>query len=104
MDSSTPAPIASLRFASLRRAGAPRTLSRAAAEPRPILRDALSRGAAAVILFHTHPSGDPTPSLEDLAFTHRMPEAAKIVGTELLDHLVIGGVGRWLSLRERGAF
>jgi DNA repair protein RadC len=80
------------------------THSRAAVEPRPVLREDLSREAAAVILFHARPSGDPTPSLEDLAFTRRMATAAELVGIELLDHLVIGGVGRWVSLSERGAF
>ncbi|HLE83993.1 MAG TPA: DNA repair protein RadC, partial [Thermoanaerobaculia bacterium] len=80
------------------------TLSRAAVEPRPILREAVSRRAAALVLFHTHPSGDPSPSLEDLAFTRRMAQAAECLGLRLLDHLVIGGVGRWVSLKERGAF
>ena len=58
----------------------------------------------AVVLFHTHPSGDPSPSLEDIAFTRRMAQAGEALGVELLDHLVIGGVRRWVSLRERGAF
>jgi DNA repair protein RadC len=80
------------------------TLSRAAVEPRPILREAVSRRAAALVLFHTHPSGDPSPSLEDLVFTRRMAQAAECLGLRLLDHLVIGGVGRWVSLKEKGAF
>ena len=77
------------------------TLSRAAAEPRQVLLHALSLPAQAIVLFHTHPSGDPSPSLEDLSFTRRMMGAAEMLGLELLDHLVIGGVGRWTSLRER---
>jgi DNA repair protein RadC len=80
------------------------TLHRAAVEPREILKECLLRGAARVALFHTHPSGDPTPSDEDLLFTRRMAEAATIVGVELVDHLVLGGTGRWVSLRERGAW
>ena len=80
------------------------TLTRAAVEPRPVLRDALRFGAASVILFHTHPSGDPSPSFEDLAFTRRMARAGEVVGVELLDHLVVAGVGRWVSLREEGVF
>lgn len=77
------------------------TLHRAAVEPREILKECLLRGAAGVLLFHTHPSGDPTPSAEDLLFTRRMAEAAAVVGVELVDHLVLGATGRWVSLRER---
>jgi len=79
-------------------------LSRAAVEPRQILREGLLLGAAGLILFHTHPSGDPSPSAEDLAFTRRLAEAGEAVGVRLVDHLVLGGVGRWTSLRERGAW
>jgi DNA repair protein RadC len=77
------------------------TLSRISVEPREILRECLQRGAAAVYLFHTHPSGDPSPSAEDLLFTRRMVEAAEIVGVRLVDHVVVGSRGRWASLRER---
>jgi DNA repair protein RadC len=80
------------------------TLHRAAVEPREILKECLLRGAAGLALFHTHPSGDPTPSAEDLLFTRRMAEAAAVVGVELVDHLVLGATGRWVSLRERGAW
>ena len=80
------------------------TLSRAAVEPRRILQEGLLLGAAGVVVFHTHPSGDPSPSAEDLAFTRRLAEAGEIVGIRLVDHLVLGGVGRWVSLRERGGW
>jgi DNA repair protein RadC len=80
------------------------TLHRAAVEPREILKECLLRGAAGFVLFHTHPSGDPTPSAEDLLFTRRMADAASVVGVELVDHMVIGATGRWASLRERGAW
>jgi DNA repair protein RadC len=80
------------------------TLSRTAVEPRPILRQALALGAAGLILFHTHPSGDPTPSAEDLLFTRRMVEAGDLLGVRLVDHLVVAGTGRWVSLRERRAW
>jgi DNA repair protein RadC len=79
------------------------TLSRASVEPREILKVALEIGASAVVLFHTHPSGDPSPSLEDVAFTRRMAAAGEAIGIQLVDHLVVGGTGRWVSLKERGA-
>jgi len=79
------------------------TLSRAAVEPREILKEALMQGASAVVLFHTHPSGDPSPSLEDIAFTRRMAAAGEAIGIRLVDHMVVGSTGRWVSLKERGA-
>jgi DNA repair protein RadC len=80
------------------------TLHRAAVEPREILKECLLRGAGGFVLFHTHPSGDPTPSAEDLLFTRRMADAAAVVGVELVDHLVLGSTARWVSLRERGGW
>jgi DNA repair protein RadC len=80
------------------------TLHRAAVEPREILKQCLFRGAASVVLFHTHPSGDPTPSAEDILFTRRMAEAAAVVGVELVDHLVLGSPGRWASLKDQGGW
>ncbi|MBP1641854.1 MAG: hypothetical protein H6Q03_523 [Acidobacteria bacterium] len=79
-------------------------LGRAAVEPRLVLKEGLLVGAAACIVFHTHPSGDPSPSAEDLAFTRRLAEACEIVGIRLVDHLVLGAVGRWVSLAERGGW
>ena len=55
----------------------------------------------AVIIAHNHPSGDPTPSPEDVSVTHAIREAGSLLGIELLDHLVIGH-GRYTSLKERG--
>jgi DNA repair protein RadC len=80
------------------------TLNRAAVEPRALLKEGLLRGAAGLILFHTHPSGDPSPSAEDLAFTRRLAEAAEVVGLRLFDHLILGAGGGWVSLRQRGAW
>lgn len=79
------------------------TLSCIAVEPRGIFKQALLHSAAAVVLFHTHPSGDPTPSSEDLAFTRRMAEAGKIMGIRLVDHIILGHTGRWVSLKSREA-
>jgi len=70
-------------------------------EPAEVLKAALLANAAVVIVAHNHPSGDPEPSAEDRAATKRLQEAGRIVGVELLDHLVIGD-GRWVSLKERG--
>lgn len=80
------------------------TLSRAAVEPRLILKKALLESASKLILFHTHPSGDPAPSTEDLNFTRRLDEAAKLIGVRLQDHVIVGGGGRWVSLKRRGGW
>jgi DNA repair protein RadC len=80
------------------------TLHRAAVEPREILKEGLLRGAAAFVLFHTHPSGDPAPSREDLLFTRRMARASEVIGLHLVDHLVVGTGGRWVSLKDRGGW
>jgi DNA repair protein RadC len=80
------------------------TIHRASVEPRAILKEALLLAASGVLLFHTHPSGDPAPSAEDLAFTRRLARAGEIVGVELVDHLVLGTTDRFVSLRERGAW
>jgi DNA repair protein RadC len=80
------------------------TLNRAAVEPRRVLKEGLLRDAAGMLVFHNHPSGDPTPSAEDLAFTRRLGEAGEVVGIRLVDHLILGGVGRWVSLAQRGGW
>ena len=80
------------------------TLTRAAVEPREILKEALLRNASSLVVFHTHPSGDPSPSTEDLAFTRRLAEAGELVGVKLLDHIILGSAGRWVSLGRRGAW
>jgi DNA repair protein RadC len=79
------------------------TLTQATVEPRPILSLALRHRAARFILWHSHPGGDPEPTVEDLAFTRRMLEAGKLLGIRLLDHLILGCQGRWISLARRGS-
>jgi DNA repair protein RadC len=66
-----------------------------------LFRSAIQRHAAAIIVVHNHPSGDPTPSPEDVSLTRTMVEAGKLLDIQLLDHLVIGQ-GLWVSLKERG--
>ena len=73
-------------------------------EPRTILKQGLLLDAAGLVLFHTHPSGDPAPSAEDLAFTRRLADAGELVGPRLVDHLILGRGHRWVSLRQRGAW
>ncbi len=80
------------------------TLSRASVEPRRILKEALFRNASSFVLFHTHPSGDPAPSIDDLHFTRRIADASEAVGVEMLDHLILGSAGRWVSLKKRGSW
>lgn len=76
------------------------TLNAAAVHPREVFRDAIAVGAAALVLAHNHPSGDPEPSEDDVRLTRRFVRCGETLGIELLDHLVLGG-GRWVSLRER---
>jgi len=71
--------------------------------PREILKPAITASAASIILVHNHPTGDPTPSSEDVSFTRRFARCGKLIGIELLDHIVIGN-GRFYSLKEQGRF
>ena len=69
---------------------------------RDILRVVLMAGASAFALVHNHPSGDPTPSVEDVAMTKRVAEAAAVVGVPLVDHVIIGGWDKFTSLLDLG--
>jgi DNA repair protein RadC len=71
-------------------------------EPRQVFTPALLANAAAVIVAHNHPSGDPTPSPQDLAITRRFVQAGRILGVGVLDHLVVGANGACVSLRDKG--
>src|SRR5216117_3311662 len=73
------------------------------AHPREVLGPALREGAAALILIHNHPSGDPAPSREDLRLTRQVVDAAQVVDLKIHDHVIIGnGSGAWVSLATRG--
>jgi len=76
-------------------------LNSAIIHPREVFKAAIRWSAAAVILVHNHPSGDPEPSGDDLRITARLRDAGRVVGIEVLDHVVVGD-GRYVSLRERG--
>lgn len=66
-----------------------------------VFKEAIRKNASALIVTHNHPSGDPTPSPDDVAVTRAIVQAGKLLDVEVLDHLVIGQ-GRWVSLKERG--
>lgn len=82
------------------------TLDRAQVHPREVFRLAVRHSCAKVVVAHNHPSGDPAPSQADIDVTRSLTEAGKVVGIELLDHVVVGsapgGPLRFVSLRERG--
>lgn len=69
--------------------------------PREIFKSAVKRSASAVLCLHNHPSGDPSPSPEDKAVTARLCEAGRLLGIDVLDHIVVGD-GRYVSLRAEG--
>lgn len=68
--------------------------------PREVFQKALLANAVSIIVMHNHPSGDPTPSREDIEVTKRLVEAGKIIGVEVLDHIIVGD--RYSSLKEKG--
>lgn len=77
------------------------TLNTTIVQPRDVFREAMLGGAAAVIAFHNHPSGDPTPSPDDIQLTGRLAAAGTLMGIDLIDHIVLGD-GRYCSFKEIG--
>ena len=69
--------------------------------PREVFKPAVLHNAAAIVCFHNHPSGDPEPSKVDFEITTRLVEAGKIMGIEVLDHIIVGD-DRYVSLKEMG--
>jgi len=76
-------------------------LTAAIVHPREVLRPAVLEAAAAILLVHNHPSGDPTPSTEDLALTRQIVAAAKLLSIDVLDHVILGGTNH-ISLAAMG--
>ncbi|RED87736.1 DNA replication and repair protein RadC [Cohnella phaseoli] len=77
------------------------SLNASIVHPREVFKAAIRRSSASILCAHNHPSGDPTPSAEDLQLTKRLAEAGQLLGIELLDHLVIGD-SSFISLKEMG--
>lgn len=76
------------------------TLNASTVSPRDVFRFALTDHAASVIVFHNHPSGDPSPSAPDVAFTHRLVESGEVLGVGVLDHLIVSASG-YVSMKQR---
>lgn len=77
------------------------SLNQSIVHPREVFKTALLSSAAAIILVHQHPTGDPTPSSEDIAITRRLKECGELMGIKILDHIIVGE-GEYLSFVERG--
>jgi DNA repair protein RadC len=77
------------------------TLDASIVHPREIFREAAAGGAAAIVVFHNHPSGDPEPSEEDVALTHRLVAAGVLMGIDVIDHVILANV-RYCSMKEEG--
>jgi len=77
------------------------SLNQSLVHPREVFSPAVKESAAAVILVHNHPTGDPAPSSEDIAITRRLREAGELMGIRVLDHIIVGD-GEYLSFVERG--
>lgn len=75
------------------------TLDATLVHPREVFKAALLANAAAIILFHNHPSGDPTPSGDDVQLTRRLVDAGTLLGVDVLDHIIVGD-GRYYSFKE----
>ncbi|GKU81437.1 DNA repair protein RadC [Niallia sp. NCCP-28] len=77
------------------------SLNASIVHPREVYKEAFRRSAASIICLHNHPSGDPSPSREDIEVTKRLVESGKIIGIDLLDHIIIGE-NKFVSLKEKG--
>lgn len=78
------------------------SLNASIVHPREVMKCAILNNAASIIVSHQHPSGDPTPSREDIEVTKRLAEAGKILGIDVLDHVIVSHTGKYVSLKEKG--
>lgn len=78
------------------------SLNASIVHPREVFRPAITAAAAAVILCHNHPSGDVSPSDDDMEITNRLADAGRLLGIEVLDHVIVAGDSAFLSFREKG--
>src|SRR5258706_31045 len=75
------------------------TLNSSIVTPRDVFREAAIGGATAIVIFHNHPSGDPTPSPDDVTLTRRLVAAGTLMGIDVVDHLILGDARYW-SIKE----
>lgn len=78
------------------------TLHASLVDARSVFRNAIRKNAQCIVLLHNHPSGDPTPSTQDIDVTARLKQAGTILNIEILDHLILGKGGDWLSMKQEG--
>jgi DNA repair protein RadC len=79
-------------------------LDRTLVSPREVFKAAILLNAGGIIVGHNHPSGDPDPSIEDRQVANRLHDAGQLLDIELLDSIIIGDRGRWVSLKQLGVF
>ena len=78
------------------------SLNASVVHPRELFQRAILGNCAAVIMSHNHPSGDPTPSPEDIELSRKLCEAGKIIDIPIVDHIIVGDAGQYLSFKEKG--
>lgn len=78
------------------------TLSSSQVHPREVFKAAILANSACIVMAHNHPSGDPTPSREDIEITKRLQEVGKIIGIDVLDHIIVGDNGSLISFKTKG--
>jgi len=79
------------------------SLNASIVHPREVFKPAIKKSASSIIAIHNHPSGDPTPSREDIEVTKRLSQAGNIIGIDVLDHIIIGD-SNYISLKDKGIF
>lgn len=77
------------------------TLNASIVHPRDVFQRAILQNANSIILMHNHPSGDPTPSTEDINITNRLQESGQLLGIKVLDHIIVGDENSYISFKEK---